>query len=145
MNELDCLRQLTGWGFGSLGVPGSQVAGGAGAPVSVKIDQTTKGSTNGVQATQYSGVPSSFVVQTADQTVFTLAAGEIGFIQNLDDTALAVKKGANATTASFSLILKAGSAADDGNGGIVIIDDWIGAVSVAAMSGTARYIAWKQA
>lgn len=80
---------------------------------------------------------------TANETVFTLASGEKGFIQNLDDAALAVKYGAGATTSSFSFILKAGSAADDGNGGSVIIDDWIGPVSVIAMSGTARYIATK--
>ena len=94
---------------------------------------------------QYAGVPSTFTVGTSDQTVFTLAAGEIGFIQNLDDAALAVKKGASASTTSLSFILAAGSAADDGTGGVVLINDWVGAVSVAAMSGSPRYIAWKQA
>lgn len=95
---------------------------------------------------QLTGMPSNFAVATADGTVFTLAAGEIGFIQNLDSAdALAVKKGASASTSSFSFILPCGLAADDGKGGIVIIDDWVGAVSVATMTGTGRYIAWKQA
>lgn len=115
-----------------------------GEPVLLSLDATgAQSATTAVK--QLSGVPSSFAVQTADQTVFTLAAGEIGFIQNLDDAALAVKKGASASTSSFSFILAAGSAADAGNGGSVLIDDWIGAVSVAAMSGAARYVAWKTA
>lgn len=95
---------------------------------------------------QYAGVPSNFAVATADGTVFTLAAGEIGFIQNLDSAdALAVKKGATASTSSFNFILPPGNAADDGKGGWVQIDDWVGVVSVATMTGTGRYIAYKQA
>lgn len=111
----------------------------------VGIDQATPGSTNGVQQKQYAGVPSSFTIGTTDQTVFTLATSEIGFIQNLDDAALAVKKGASATISSFSFILPAGTAQDDGKGGAICIDDWVGVVSVAAMSGSPRYISWKQA
>jgi hypothetical protein len=94
---------------------------------------------------QYTGVPSNFTVGTTDATVFTLAAGEKGFIQNLDDVALYVKQGASASTSSFSYVLAAGTAADDGKGGAKIIDDWVGAVSVAAASGSPRYIAWKVA
>ena len=89
--------------------------------------------------------PSNDAIATDDGTVFTLAAGEVGFIQNLDDAALAVKLGAGASTTSFSMILQAGSAASDGTGGFTYITDYIGAVSVAAMSGTASYIAWKRA
>ena len=124
---------------------GSALPAGTALIGKVGIDQTTPGSTNGTQQKQYSGVPSTFTVGTSDATVFTLAAGEIGFIQNLDDAALAVKKGASASTTSFSLILNAGTAADDGKGGAILIDDWIGVVSVAAMAGSPRYIAWKQA
>lgn len=95
---------------------------------------------------QLTGVPSNFTVATADGTVFTLAAGEVGFIQNLDSAdALAVKKGASASTSSFNFILAAGAAQDDGKGGFVTIDDWVGVVSVATMTGTGRYIAYKQA
>ena len=108
------------------------------------IAKLTQIAATGSGSTQYAGVPSNFSVGTTDTTVFTLAAGEIGFIQNLDDAALAVKKGASASTSSLSFILQAGSAADDGQGGAIRIDDWIGAVSVAAMAGSPRYIAWKQ-
>lgn len=114
---------------------------------SVPSHAVTNAGTFPVQAApkQMTGAPSNSTPATADATVFTLAAGEIGFIQNLDDAALAVKKGASASTSSFSFILSAGTAADDGKGGAVRIDDWVGVVSVAAMTGTARYIAWKQA
>ena len=94
---------------------------------------------------QSASAPSTFTVATAHDTVFTLARGEVGFIQNLDDAALAVKLGAGATTSSLSMILQAGTAADDGKGGFTYITDYVGAVSVIAMSGTARYIAWKRA
>lgn len=88
--------------------------------------------------------PSNAAIATADGTVFTLAAGEVGFIQNLDDAALAVKLGTGASTTSLSMILQAGDAASDGKGGFTYITDYVGAVSVAAMSGTASYIAWKR-
>lgn len=94
---------------------------------------------------QSAAAPSNAAIATDNATVFTLAKGEVGFIQNLDDAALAVKLGASASTTSFSFILKAGSAANDGNGGLTYITDYVGPVSVAAMSGTASYIAWKRA
>lgn len=81
---------------------------------------------------------------TADATVFTLAAGEKGVIQNLSaDAPLAWKYGATASTSSFNGVLNCGSVADDGKGGMIVIDDWVGVVSVAKISGTARYIAFK--
>lgn len=86
---------------------------------------------------------SNFTIATADGTVFTLAAGEKGVIKNLDDVALAYKLGASASTSSLSGILYAGTAADDGKGGSVIIDDFVGVVSVAAMAGSPRFIAYK--
>jgi hypothetical protein len=92
---------------------------------------------------QSSTAPSSFTVATATGTVFTLAAGERGFIQNLDDATLHVKLGASASTASFNFLLKASVAADDGSGGYISIENWIGAVSVAPSTGAARYVAWK--
>lgn len=121
------------------------IAGGAGSSgTGVSISQITPGTTNGVQPKQYTGVPSSFSIQTADATVFTLAAGQIGFIQNLSaDAPLAVKYGANASSSSLNFILPASTAASDGTGGAYKIDDWIGAVSVAKMTGTASYLAWK--
>lgn len=89
--------------------------------------------------------PTNDAIATADTTVFTLSPGEVGFIQNLDDAALAVKLGASAATNSFSMILQAGSAQDDGKGGFTYITDYTGVVSVKAMTGSPRYIAWKRA
>lgn len=95
--------------------------------------------------TQSGNVPSNATIGTTDATVFTLAAGEIGFIQNLADAPLAVKLGAGASPSSLSFVLQAGDAAADGRAGFYKCDDFIGPVSVAAMSGTASYIAWKRA
>lgn len=92
--------------------------------------------------TQYSTV-STFTPVTSDGTVFTLAAGEKGFIQNIQNTALYVKYGASASSSSFNFVLKAGTAANDGNGGSVVIDDFVGAVSIAAATGSPRVAAWK--
>jgi hypothetical protein len=92
---------------------------------------------------QYSNAPSNFTIATADATVFTLAVGEKGFIQNLHTTALAVKRGASASTTSLNQILRGGTAQDDGIGAFTVIDDWVGVVSVAAMTGSPRFIAWK--
>lgn len=94
---------------------------------------------------QSGAAPDNYAIGTSDGTVFTLVAGEVGFIQNLDDAALAVKLGASASTTSLSMILQAGSAADDGKGGFTYITDYTGVVSVKAMTGSPRYIAWKRA
>lgn len=91
---------------------------------------------------QSGAAPDNYAIGTSDGTVFTLSAGQVGFIQNLDDAALAVKLGASASTTSLSMILQAGTAADDGKGGFTYITDYTGVVSVKAMSGSPRYIAW---
>lgn len=93
---------------------------------------------------QYSGTTGFSSTATATATVFTIAAGEYGFIQNLDDVALYVKNGTSCTTSSFSFVLAAGNAALDGLGSSATITD-IGAVSVCPATGTASYIAWKRA
>lgn len=139
--------------IGALG--DAAVAAGATGSVSAKLRlittqlaAATPAGTNTIGYTrtaQYTGAPSSSSILTSDGTVFTLAAGEVGFIQNLDDAALAVKKGAGASTTSLHMLLKGGGAADDGTGGYVVIKDWVGAVSVAAMTGSPRFLAWKQA
>lgn len=89
--------------------------------------------------------PSTYTVATSNATVFTLSPGEVGVIQNLDDAALAVKLGASASSSSFSFILPAGTAADDGTSPPIYITDYTGPVSVAAMTGSPRFIAWKRA
>lgn len=84
-----------------------------------------------------------FTVLTTDADVFTLAAGERGFIQNHDDAVLNFKYGTGCSTSSLSGRLKACSAADDGSGGYTYIQNWIGVVSVAAATGSPRFSAWK--
>jgi len=91
---------------------------------------------------QYATVSTATPV-TADGSVFTLAAGEKGFIQNLTTTALYVKFGASASSSSFNFVLKGGTATDDGLGGSREINDWIGVVSIAKASGSTRAIAYK--
>lgn len=80
---------------------------------------------------------------TADGTVFTLAAGEKGVIQNLDDAAVYVKLGASASSSSFSFVLPAGTAANDGTSPPFQIEDWVGVVSIAAATGSPRVSAYK--
>lgn len=85
------------------------------------------------------GTVSNFTPTTPSTgtTVFTLAAGEVGYIQNTSGTnPLFVKLGASATTSSYNQVLKAGSGAADGNGGVIVIDNYIGAVSVAGTTPT---------
>lgn len=91
---------------------------------------------------QYTTVSSATPV-TADGTVLTLAAGEKGVIQNLDDAAVYVKLGATASSSSFNFVLPAGSAANDGTSPPYQIDDYIGVVSIAAATGSPRVSAYK--
>ncbi len=90
---------------------------------------------------QYTTVSATAPV-TANGDAFTLTAGQIGFVQNLDTEALFVKLGTGASAASFNYVLKAGAAADDGAGGSILIDNWIGVVSIFATA-TARASAFK--
>jgi hypothetical protein len=62
------------------------------------------------------------------------------FIQNLGTSPLYVKRGTGATNASFNYVLPAGSANDDGKGGALWIDDFVGKISFAGAS--VRYNAW---
>lgn len=110
-------------------------------PVSADGSPVVGGSFTTV-AQQYDTVSNASPI-TADGDVFTLAAGEKGFIQNLDDAAVYVRYGTGASSSLFQFVLKAGTAANDGNGGSVVIDDWIGVVSIAAAAGSPRVIAYK--
>jgi hypothetical protein len=74
----------------------------------------------------------------ANGTAFTIAANQIGFIQNEDDAALYVKLGASASATDFNYILRASDATDDGKGGSILIDNWIGVVSIFAATGVPR-------
>jgi hypothetical protein len=90
---------------------------------------------------QFSSVSSS-AVQTAAGTVLTLAPGEIGVIENVNNVALFVKLGAGAAAGSYNKILKAGTAAADGTAGNWVITNWVGDVSVFSAS-TYSYVAYK--
>lgn len=81
---------------------------------------------------------SAVSIAIADGDVGTLAAGEKLTIQNLSTNALHVKYGTGASTSIFNFILKAGQSSDDGLGGIVVIDDWEGVVSIKAATGSPR-------
>lgn len=89
---------------------------------------------------QVSTAPSNSAPITVAANI-TLAAGERLFIQNLDTDPLYVRRGTGATTSLFNYALAAGSAADSGDAGAVVIDDYIGVVSFAGT--TVRYNAWK--
>lgn len=90
---------------------------------------------------QTNGAPSSYEIRTSAAGV-NVGQGQKVFIQNLATTALGVKLGSDASTTSVNLVLKAGTSTDDGNGGSVVIDDYIGVVSTVAMTGSARYVMW---
>lgn len=91
---------------------------------------------------QRATAPSNAAVATAAGTTFTLAAGETGFIRNLGTNPIFVKYGAGASSSDFTDVLAAGTGADNGTGAAIIIEDWIGAVSVAGTS--PRFMAWKR-
>jgi hypothetical protein len=81
------------------------------------------------------------VIGTANGTVFTLAAGQIGILQNQDDAALYVRYGGVASATEYHYVLPACVAAKDGTSPALVIDSWIGIVSVLAAAGTASYTA----
>lgn len=94
---------------------------------------------------QSPAVPSKNALVASDGLVFTLQAGEVGFIQNMAAAALFIGLGQtpNGTTVVHAMLKACGTAAD-GTGGMAIVDDFIGSVYVAAASGTASMIAWKR-
>lgn len=85
---------------------------------------------------------STFTPVTGPGTVFTVAAGQKGVIQNLAAAALYVKLGTSASSSSFSFVLPACTLANDGTSPPFVIDDFAGAVSIAAATGTERAIAY---
>lgn len=95
----------------------------------------------GTQATQTSTAPSNAAIQTANGDVLTLASTDIAYVQNLGTNPLFVKRGTGASASSFSYELQGAGAVDDGTGGAIVIEDWIGVVSVFGTS--PRFISWK--
>lgn len=94
-----------------------------------------------VYAKQYT-TQSTFTPVTSSGTVFTLAAGQKGVIQNLAAAALYVKYGATASSTSFSFILPACTLASDGTSPPFVIEDFVGVVSIKAAASTESAIAY---
>lgn len=79
---------------------------------------------------QYVSVTNTLI--TSNGGGVTIGAGQKALIQNWDDEAVFVKFGPNVTTTDCSIILAAGTAANDGKGGSYMIDDYTGPVTVTA-------------
>lgn len=90
---------------------------------------------------QFSNIPSTATITTIAGDLFTLAAGEIGYVQNLGINPLYIRRATGATTSAFHYLLSGCNTQDDGTGGTLIIDDHIGIVSISGTS--PRCIAWK--
>jgi hypothetical protein len=90
---------------------------------------------------QFTVVTSSAVL-TAPGSVFTIAPGEIGVIENVNNAVLLVKLGPAASGTSYNKALKACAAAGDGTGGAWIISNYVGEVSVFSAT-TYSYLAYK--
>ena len=99
--------------------------------------------TNSISSVVSSGAPGS-----ANGKVLDLNDARSSFyIQNLGTGILYVALGDAASTNRFNYILKNGSANDDGNGGVIYNQDWIGPVAVSGQffgaAGLPRYAAWE--
>ncbi len=89
-----------------------------------------------------SSTPSNFTIITSAADIVLAAPLEVLFIQNLGQNPLFVKRGASASSSSFSYVLAPSSNNDDGTGGSIVISDFIGTISFAGTS--VRYMAWKR-
>jgi len=89
---------------------------------------------------QFNTVSSSSVSSgTGSAIAFTLDSGEVGYIVNLGQNAIAWKYGSGASTNSLNGIINPAV-----QGGEKVIDSWIGAVSVAPFgSSDIQYVAYK--
>lgn len=93
------------------------------------------------QGKAVTSAPSNSAPITAAANI-TLAEGDVLFVQNLGTNPLFVRRGTGATSSLFNYVLQAAGTADDGTGGSVLIDDFVGVVSFAGTS--VRYNAWKR-
>lgn len=78
------------------------------------------------------------IVTTAGTAIAANTARKAWSIQNLDTDPLFVLMGSGASTSVFHFVLKAGSVADDGLGGIVTDNQWLGIVTVSGT--TPRFV-----
>ena len=91
---------------------------------------------------QRTSAPSSAAIQTANGVVFTLAAGKVGYIENLSTIPLNVNLGGTASATLLHAVLSGASVAGNGTGGRWLIDNYVGPVSVFSQTGTGSYLAW---
>lgn len=102
-------------------------------PVVIVGSQTPSGgfsTGSGPSSQQYTTVTNTLI--TSNGGGITIAAGQKALVQNWDDEAIFVKFGPNVSTTDCSVILAAGTAANDGKGGSYMIDDYSGPVTVTA-------------
>lgn len=102
-------------------------------PVVVVGSQTASGgfiAGAGSSQQQYGTVTNTLI--TSNGGSFTIPAGGKALIQCWDDEPVFVKFGPNVTTTDCSIILSAGTSANDGKGGSYMIDDYTGIVTVTA-------------
>ncbi len=98
-------------------------------------------STASPNQTKVSSAPSNFSPITGSSNV-VIGGLDILFMQNLSTSPLYVMRGTGAAGNRFSYILAAGVAQDDGLGGSLSIDDFVGTVSLSGVS--SRYNLWKR-
>lgn len=89
------------------------------------------------------GIASAATALAANDVGGTPGTGRGAFmIQNLGQNALFVKLGAGASTTDFNVVLKAGTANDDGSGGTFAMENGTVYTGIVTIAGTApRYIA----
>lgn len=85
-----------------------------------------------------SSAPSSSAVLSTQTTLASNASRKRFWVQNLGTSVLWVAMAATASATTSNWVLKAGTANDDGNGGLIIDSDYTGSVTVFT-AGTYRY------
>lgn len=79
----------------------------------------------------HSATPNTPAIVTSNGTAIAANTSRKSWsIQNLDTDVLYVRLGGTASATAFHFLLKGGSVADDGLGGLVVDDAWTGLVSV---------------
>lgn len=101
----------------------------------IMVDPVTQNTMSPAQSRQFGTVTNTVI--TTNGQAFSIPLGGKALIQNWDDEAAFVKFGPNVSTSDCSIILSAGTAANDGKGGSYMIDDYTGTVTVTA-AGTVR-------
>jgi hypothetical protein len=97
----------------------------------VEIDHTDPLPVAHAAEVQTTAAPSTAAITTTAGDLFTLAAGEHAFLQNLGPNPVFVRRATGASTSAFHYVLAGSGALDDGTGGALRITDHLGVLSVA--------------